>query len=578
VKRLQRVLSVGLVAAIGVTLASCASSDRDSSSSTSGSPGGATPPAGASDGSTAAGEGSDTMIFGSEGAPKMFDALYATDGATFKVTRQMTEGLVQYKPGTADLEPALAESWESSADGLTWTFKIRQGVKFHDGTALDAAAVCYNLDRMYEQASEAGQTLAQYWADNFDAFKDQKNEDGTPKKSLYAGCEATDPSTAVVKVSRVTSKFPNILGLPSFAIQSPEALKKYDANNVTGTVDAYTYPAYALEHPTGTGPFKFAKYDTANGTVELVRNDDYWGEKAKLATLIFKIIPDESARKQELEAGTIDGYDLPSPGDWDALKQAGFNVAVRPAFNILYLGLNPKNNPALKDLKVRQAVAYAVNRPELVSSQLAEGATPAINFYPESVDGWTDQVEQYAYDPEKAKSLLAEAGQSNLTLNFYWPTEVSRPYMPSPKDIYQALSSDLQAVGITVVEHSISWQPYLDAIDDQQADAFIVGWTGDYNTPDNFLGSFFSRPTERFGTQYYEWGQKLSDDLAAADSEPDAATRTGMYEELNKQIAAEYVPGVPLAHNPAAIVVASNVQGLVPSPLTDERFVSVSKS
>ena len=345
-KRLHRVLSASLVAALGVTLASCASSNRDTATSSAGagnSGAGATvnasggsdaSSAGATAGGGAAAGSSDTLIFGAAGAPSMFDPLYATDGETFRVTRQMTEGLVTYKPGTADIAPALAESWESTPDGLTWTFKLRSGVKFHDGTAMDAAAVCFNFDRMYNQ-KDAGATQAQYWSDTMGGFKDQKRDEGTPVDSLYQSCTASDASTAVLKVTRVTSKFPSILGLPSFSIQSPDALTKYDANNVTAEGDSFKYPAYALEHPTGTGPFKFSKYDSANGTVELVRNDDYWGEKAKLQTLIFKIIPTEAGRKQELQAGTIDGYDLPSPGDWDALKSAGDQVLVRPAFNIL---------------------------------------------------------------------------------------------------------------------------------------------------------------------------------------------------------------------------------------------------
>ncbi len=129
--RLHRLLAVGTAATLAVSVASCASSNRDSPSSTTGT---GTSPSGSSPASGPAGT-DGTIVFGNEGAPSMFDPLYATDGATFKVTRQMTEGLVSYKPGTADIEPALAESWEPSADGLTWTFKIRSGVKFHDGTA-----------------------------------------------------------------------------------------------------------------------------------------------------------------------------------------------------------------------------------------------------------------------------------------------------------------------------------------------------------------------------------------------------------------------------------------------------------
>ena len=447
-------------------------------------------------------------------------------------------------------------------------------MKFHDGTSFDAAAVCYNFERMYTTTG-AGRTKAEYWSDNFGGFKDETDDKG-PVASLYKSCDAPDAGTAVFKLTAVTSKFPAILGLPSFAIESPTALKQYDATNVTAEGESYKYPAYALEHPTGTGPFKFVKYDTANNQVELTRNEDYWGEKAKLKTLIFKIIPDETVRKQELQAGTINGYDLPSPADWDQLKTDGFNVLIRPAFNVLYMGLDPKRNPLLLDLRVRQAIAYALNREEFVTSQLAEGAEVAQEFYPKSVEGWTDTVQQYPYDPQKAKDLLAAAGASNLTLDFWWPSEVTRPYMPNPQAIFQAFSADLKAVGITVNEIVKPWRGgYLDGVQTQEADMYLLGWTGDYNSAGNFIGSFFSNPKGEFGTEYYPWGQTLTDELAAADAEPDAAKRAPMYTALNVKLMGEYLPGIPISHTPAALVVSANVQGMIPSPLTDERFLTV---
>ena len=152
-----------------------------------------------------------------------------------------------------------------------------------------------------------------------------------------------------------------------------------------------------------------------------VRNDDYWGEKAKTAKITFKVIPDETTRRQELKAGSIDGYDLPNPVDWKGLKDDGNNLLVRPAFNILYLGLNPEKNPKLKDLKVRQALYYALNREQLVKTQLPEGADGCDAVH--AGDGrWLQQEPQpYAYDPEKAKSLLKEAGAEGMTLDVRLP-------------------------------------------------------------------------------------------------------------------------------------------------------------
>jgi peptide/nickel transport system substrate-binding protein len=518
-----------------------------------------------------------TFVFGAAGAPEMFDPLYATDGETFRISEQIFEGLVGFKPGTADLEPSLAESWTHSDDGLTWDFKIRPNVKFSDGTPMDAAAACYNLDRMYGQTG-AGATQAEYWADNMGGFKGQKDSDGNAVPSIYSSCTAKDDMTAEVTLTRYTSKFPSILGLPSYSMQSPTALKKYDANDVKAQGDSFVYPAYATAHPTGTGPFVLSKYDKQNNTITLTRNDDYWGQKAKVKTLIFQVIPDETARKQALEAGTIDGYDLPNPGDWADLKAKGFQVDVRPAFNILYLGFDFKNNPALKDFKVRQAIAYAMNREQFVASQLPEGAEVAINEYPDTVDGWTDDVTKYEYNPDKAKQLLAEAGQSNLTVNFWWPTEVTRPYMPDPKSVFTQFKADLEAVGVTVNESSKPWNGgYLDGVEAHDADLFLLGWTGDYNTPDNFIGTFFTRTPNRFGTENAPWGTTLSDSLKAADAIPDKTQREAAYVALNKQLTDEYLPAVPISHSPPAIVVAGDVQGLIASPLTDEKFYTVYK-
>lgn len=574
---LTRGLAAAAAATLAVSLAACASSDRGSESTTTAGANQTGTSGASGSAGTGGGTASDTLIFGAAGAPSMFDPLYATDGETFRVARQINEGLIRFKPGTADPEAALATSWESSADGKTWTFTMRDGAKFQDGTPVDAAAACFNLDRMYNQTG-AGATQAQYWSDIMGGFKDQKDATGAAVPSVYSGCQA-DGNKAVITLTTSTSKFPGVLGLPSYSIQSPTALQQYDANNVQAQGDSFVYPAYATEHPTGAGPYKFQAYDKANNTVTLVRNDDYYGEKAKTKTLIFKIIPDETARKQELQAGTIDGYDFPNPADWTGLKDGGFQVQVRPAFNIMYLGLTQGNNPALADLRVRQAIAHAVNRQQFVTSQLPEGATVANIFYPDTVDGFTDDVTKYDYDVDKAKSLLAEAGQSNLTLNFWWPTEVSRPYMPDPKSVFTAFKADLEAAGITVKETSKPWNGgYLDGVEAHQADVFLLGWTGDYNTPDNFIGTFFTRTDNRFNTGTQPWGAELSDALKAADAIPDKNTRDAAYVDLNKKIAAEYLPAIPVSSSPPAIVVAGNVQGLVPSPLTDERFASVSKT
>ncbi|MFF5991053.1 ABC transporter substrate-binding protein [Prauserella flavalba] len=552
VARTRRTALIGLAAALAVSLTACAESERESGG----------------------GQEGGTLVFGATGAPSNFDPFYASDGETFRVTRQLFENLVGIKPGTAELEPELATKWESSPDGKTWTFTLREGVNFHDGTPFNADAVCKNFERMYGQTG-AGATaaLSYYWIENFGGFSDGANP------SLYKSCSAENPTTAKLELTRFTATFPTMLSQDSFAMQSPKAMDEFQANNVKAQGDSFVFSEYARLHPTGTGPFKFTSYDEANGTIELARNDQYWGDKAKLNKLIFRVIEDETARKQALEAGDIDGYDFPAPADWDSLKADGFNLQIRDPFNILYLGITQKNNPALKNLKVRQALAYAIDRESLVKSVMPENSEVATQFYPASVDGYADDVQKYSYDPERAKQLLREAGQPNLTVELWWPSQVTRPYMPNPQAIFGAIKEDLEGAGITVKPISKPWAGgYLDQVEVADAQLFLLGWTGDYNSPENFIGTFFGTTENQFWTSGSPWGQQLATAIEDADSTVDAAEREAKYQQINRDLMSKYLPAIPLSHSPPAIVVSPEVQGLVPSPLTKEEFAAVSVS
>ncbi len=467
--------------------------------------------------------------------------------------------------------PGLATAWTPSADGTEWTFTLREGVKFQDGTDFNAEAVCFNFDRWYNLPSAAAQSQATYYSDTFEGYANNQGEYGAP---VYNSCAAPNPNTAVIKLNKAKGAFPAAFGLTSLSISSPTALQQYNADQLEQSGEAFTYSEYANSHPTGTGPFKFESFDRAANTVTLVRNDDYWGEPAKVDRLIFRVIPDENARRQELQAGTIDGYDLPSPADWESLRSAGFNVLERPPFNILYLGINTKNNPALQDVRVRQAIAYALDRESLVRNQLPTGAVVATQFMPSTVDGYASDLQPIGYDPERARALLAEAGQSNLTVNFYYPTEVTRPYMPNPTNIFTALAENLRAVGITVNPVAQPWNGgYIDSVSvNGTHDLHLLGWTGDYNDAGNFIGTFFGRPKPEFGSNDPAMYQEIS----AADATVDPAAKAAAYEQVNRDVMQKYLPAVPISSSPPAIVVRQGVEGLIPSPLTDERFLTVS--
>ncbi len=545
----RTVAAAGATLALAATLTACAASDREAGDEGGGS----------------------SFTFGAAGAPKLFDPFYATDGETFRVTRQMMEGLLGVKDGTAEIVPELATEWESTKNGLNWTFTLRDDVTFHDGEPFNADAVCANLTRMFEQPKDA-QGAAEYWAYTMGYFSDKAD------KSLYKGCEVVDDTHVTVSINRFTSDFPVMLSLEAFSMQSPKAMEEGDANGVKPQGEGWVYPDYSM-NAVGTGPYQLDSHDASTETTTLTRFDDYWGDAAKSEELVFKAIPDESTRRQELQAGSINGYDLPNPVDWQGLSDDGNQVEIRPAFNVLYLGFNPSQNKALKDLKVRQALYHAINREQLISSQLPEGAELATQFMPPLVTGWNPDIEPYAYDPDQAKQMLAEAGQEDLTLELALPTEVTRPYMPNPQAIHDAIRTDLEAVGVTVEVVSAPWNGgYLDNVTNGNYDAYFLGWTGDYDSPNNFIGTFFSDENNDFATYSMPWGKELTAELHAADGTVDDAEREQAYKDLNARIMEEFLPGLPISHGPAAIVVGGNVEGLVASPLTAETFDQVTVS
>ena len=224
-------------------------------------------------------------------------------------------------------------------------------------------------------------------------------------------------------------------------------------------------------------------------------------------------------------------------------------------------------------MRVRKAIYMALNRDQMVKTQLPEGAEVATQFIPKTVAGYNTALTPVAYDPEGAKKLLKDAGAEGMTLQFAYPSEVSRPYMPDPMKIHAAFKTDLEAVGIKVEVVTKPWNGgYLDGVDKGQFDAWLLGWTGDYNSANNFIGTFFSAPTNDFHTYATDFGTTLTEELRAADGIVDEAERNTAYEGLNKKIMEEYLPGLAISHSPPALVVGKGVTGVVASPLTAEMF------
>jgi peptide/nickel transport system substrate-binding protein len=525
---------------------------------------------GGDDNESSSGGNGGELVFGTSADPVVLDGALVSDGESLRAIDQMFEGLVTLKPGTTEVVPGLAESWEADAAGTAWTFHLREGVKFHDGTDFNAEAVCYNFDRWYNfKGPFQEQSATYYWQTVFGGFSDKK----TP--SLYKSCEATDENTVVLNLTKASSSFLGALALTNFTIASPEALQKYDADK--GSVDEETgfkpTGTYGTEHPTGTGPFKFESW-TRGDRLVMVRNDDYWGDKASLEKLIFRPIADNAARLQALQSGELQGYDLVEPQDVPTIEgESDLQLLDRPAFNVGYVTINQKVKP-FDQIEVRQAVAAGLDRESVVNNFYGGRGEVAKEFMPPSLEGYSDNVETYTYDPAKAKSLLQKAGvKIPLTVDFWYPTDISRPYMPDPKRNFEAFAASLNKSGFKVVPHSAPWSPdYVGRVDGGTAGALnLIGWTGDYGDPDNFIGVFFQQPTDQFGFT----NEEITNTLNKAETETDAAKRTELYMEANEEIM-RFLPGVPYVHTKPALAFRSNVKGYVPSPVSLEPFSLVS--
>jgi peptide/nickel transport system substrate-binding protein len=518
------------------------------------------------------GEGG-TLVFAGASDPVVIDGALVSDGESIRVITQIFETLINLKPGTTELAPGLATEWEISPDAKTYTFTLREGVTFHDGEPFNAEAVCFNFDRWYNFKGPLQSASASYYYQAFfGGYKNNESEDLSDP--LYKSCEARDATTAVITLTRPSASLLGALVQQAFSIASPKALQQYNAD--AGTVDEETgfrpTGTFGTEHPIGTGPFEFVSW-TREDRVVLKRYENYWGEKAKLDQLIIRPIADNAARLQALQNNEIQGYDLVEPQDIPTIEgDENLKILERPAFNVAYVGINQAKKP-MDNLKVRQAVAYGLDRQAVVDNFYGGRGVVAKQLMPPEVEGYADTVNEYEYNPDRAKQLLREAGLTlPVEIEFWYPSDVSRPYMPNPKNNFEAFAASLNKSGFRVIPKTAPWDPdYLGRVDEGNAGHLhLIGWTGDFADADNFIGTFFQDYNPQFGFR----DQKLFKLLDDAEIESDRQARIDMYKEANQYIM-EQLPAIPYAHTKPALAFRQDVEGFVPSPTTNESFAPV---
>jgi peptide/nickel transport system substrate-binding protein len=516
-----------------------------------------------------------TLVFAGASDPVVLDGPLVSDGESLRAIDQIFEGLVGLRPGSTQVVPKLALSWKASPNGLAWTFLLRRNVKFSDGTPFNAAAVCANFTRWYNFPGPLqSDAVTYYWNTVFGGFAHPAAGSPGPDKSLYKGCRASGQNRVTIFLNRRSSSFIGALALTNFGMASPTALKKYKAD--AGTVDSngvfHPTGTFGTQHPIGTGPWMLGSWRVGQA-LTLVRNPNYWGPKARLDRVIIRPIADNAARLQALQSGGVQGYDLVDPADMNTIRSnKNLKLLDRPAFNVAYVGINQKFD-IMKNPLVRQAVAYGLDRASVARSFYAGRAVVADQFLPDQVVGFAKKgVPQYPYNPEKAKQLLQQAGlKLPVAVDFWYPTSVSRPYMPDPKRNAEAFGASLEKSGFKVTFHSAPWRPdYLGSVQSGKAELYLLGWTGDFGDPSNFLNVHFGAPNDQFGFN----NAALFSLLTRADAEPNLAKRAALYQQASIQVM-KYLPMVPYVHTKPALAFQKRVLGYIPSPVSLEPFAPV---
>ncbi|NJP08729.1 MAG: ABC transporter substrate-binding protein [Leptolyngbyaceae cyanobacterium RU_5_1] len=549
--RLQRLrwvhfLSIAALCALAIALTNCTANNQSPAPS----------------GTTASPAPVGALVYGSGGQPVNLEPGNITDGNSVVVQEQIYNRLMEFKPRTTDLEPALATEWNATPDGKTWTFKLRQGVKFHDGTRFDAEAVKFNVERWWDPNHPNGYRNAgkiyEIWQQIFGGFKGDPN-------SVLQTVVVVDPDTIQFVLKQPFAAFPSAIAAGFFGIASPTAIKK--AGGSYGTPGSLAV---------GTGAFVFKEWRTGDRIV-LEKNPNYWRSGfPKTNQLVVRFITDPSARLAQLRSGQIDfTVDLAPDQKQEIEGDVNLQVSARPSFNVGYLALNPSYKP-LSDVRVRQAIAHAINRPAIVQAFWGDLGKHDAHFLPEPV-AWANsaKLEPYAFDPEKAKQRLTEAGYANGFDLELWYMPVSRPYFPTPKPIAEAFAADLSAIGIRVSLKTKDWAAYLaDRRKPPGYQSFMMGWTADYGDPDSFYYPHYGPgSTSDIGN----WkSDRMFQLLNQARVIQEQAGRAKVYAEID-QLQHQEVLRLPIVHSQPLLAQRKTVKGWVPSPLGSEPFESVSK-
>jgi dipeptide transport system substrate-binding protein len=503
-----------------------------------------------------------TLVFCSEGSPEGFDPALYTAGTTFDASsRQVFNKLVEFKLGTTEIEPGLAESWEVSEDGTVYTFMLRPGVTFHTTDffaptrELNADDVIFSFERQLDQDHS-------YYRYVQGAAWEYFNSMSMP--DLIEAIEKADDMTVRFVLSRPEAPFLANMAMDFASIQSKEYADKLAAE---GRVEQLN------QRPIGTGPFKFVAYQP-DAVIRYQVHPDYWAGEAAIDDLVFAITSDASVRYQKLKAGECHVMPYPNPADIEQMKaDSDIEVLEQEGLNVGYFAYNTRQEP-FDNPRVRKALNTAINKQAILDAVYQGAGTIAKNPIPPTMWSYNDAVEDDPYDPEAARRILEEEGVTDLSLKI-WAMPVQRPYNPNARRMAELIQEDLRQIGVSSEIVTYEWAEYLERSKSVDRDgAVLLGWTGDNGDPDNFLAVLLGCDAVG-GANRAQWCYEPFNDLVMqAKAEQDQAERTRLYEEA-QVVFKEQAPWATIAHSVVFKPVRREVQGFKIDPLGGHVFYGV---
>lgn len=512
---------------------------------------------------TVSAQAAGTLVYCSEGSPESLNPQLILSGTARNATATtIYDRLVDFRPGTTEVVPALAVSWTISADQKTYVFKLRRGVKFQTTAFFkptrdfNAEDVLFSIDRQLQP----NHPFHKVGGGNYQYFQ------GMSMDKLIVSVERLDDYTVQIVLKQPEAAFIADLAMPFMSILSAEYGAQLLASDKASNIDI---------QPIGTGPYGFKSY-VKDSMIRYVANEQYWRGKPNVGNLVFAITPDASVRLQKVKRGECHIAVAPSPADLPLIREdKQLTLVAEDGLNVGYLAMNVEK-PPFNNVLVRRAVAYALNKQSYVDAVYLGNAKTAIDPYPPTMWSYTDRVRTYPYDPAKSRELLAQAGYKNGFSTTLWTLPVSRPYNPNGRKMGEMMQADLARVGIKVQLVTYDWGTYLDKVKHGEHDMVELGWSGDNGDPDNFLYTLFSCDSVTRGSNNARYcNPEFNDLITRARTTSDIKLRSELYQKALLKLS-EDEPIVPIAHSKVFRVLSKSVAGYVMNPFDMDYFAPVS--